>query len=599
MLPDGIPTVRVTGRYLSLDDEGQPLSGQVIFRAPSLITFPDYDVILGGPVTAPLDATGAFEVDLPATDAPGMNPSGWSYQVAEQLAGVSNRPPFQVLLPAETPTVDIADIAPTDPTTPTYVAVRGDSAYEVAVENGFAGTESEWLASLVGPQGTEGDPGSKIYKGPVGPGTGLDGDVSINTSTGFLYWRENGAWVNQGSIRGPQGIQGATGPKGDPGNTLGVYVPDAWGEYWRTKRAAAAAGTGLARVIAVGGSSTAGWHASDLINTSWVGRLKNALQSQYGDGGSGFFPVSRSATIISATAAIPAWQAAGCLVEQAGTWRAGSSLPGPGITYVYTETADSTITFRVTGETVRIYTVAGPPPAGTRAAWAYTIDGGAPVTVQDAGGAEASIQVTTVSGLSAAEHTVTLAWAGTVTDTDQFFSVCGVEGERATGVVVDNLARPGAASNRYAAQSATVGAIWNGGANFHGDLAIYSAAPNDAAATPPVTGAQWETNLVSWLRAVREANYDTDVMIVIPHIGRYESAPIYHEYSARARTIAEAYGAALVNTWTLGKNSWDYWNSLGYWGTQTNPGGPGTDGVHPSDAGHAYIADQVLPLLTR
>ncbi|GGB41734.1 hypothetical protein F3157_08115 [Virgibacillus dakarensis] len=33
---------------------------------------------------------------------------------------------------------------------------NGDSAYQVAVKNGFKGTEQEWLASLKGPKG---DPG--------------------------------------------------------------------------------------------------------------------------------------------------------------------------------------------------------------------------------------------------------------------------------------------------------------------------------------------------------------------------------------------------------------------------------------------------------
>ncbi|MBZ6258119.1 collagen-like protein [Streptomyces olivaceus] len=182
----------VTGRYLSLDDKGQPLAGQVVFRAPALITFPKYDVILGGPVTASLDATGAFEVELPATDAPDMNPAGWSYQVAEQLAGVPMNRVYQVLLPQETPAVDIADIAPTDPTTPTYVAVRGDSAYEVAQKEGFAGTVTEWLASLVGPQGVQGETGEQ---GPQGdPGAdGTDG------------------------AQGPKGDQGEPGTDGAPG----------------------------------------------------------------------------------------------------------------------------------------------------------------------------------------------------------------------------------------------------------------------------------------------------------------------------------------------------------------------------------------------
>ena len=34
--------------------------------------------------------------------------------------------------------------------------VQGDSAYEVAVNNGFKGTETEWLTSLKGEQGPAG-----------------------------------------------------------------------------------------------------------------------------------------------------------------------------------------------------------------------------------------------------------------------------------------------------------------------------------------------------------------------------------------------------------------------------------------------------------
>lgn len=37
----------------------------------------------------------------------------------------------------------------------------GLSAYEIAVKNGFEGTEQEWLNSLVGPQGPQGPKGEK------------------------------------------------------------------------------------------------------------------------------------------------------------------------------------------------------------------------------------------------------------------------------------------------------------------------------------------------------------------------------------------------------------------------------------------------------
>lgn len=36
----------------------------------------------------------------------------------------------------------------------------GKSAYEIAVEEGFSGTEAEWLGSLKGPKGDPGEPGA-------------------------------------------------------------------------------------------------------------------------------------------------------------------------------------------------------------------------------------------------------------------------------------------------------------------------------------------------------------------------------------------------------------------------------------------------------
>ncbi|MFF7234393.1 hypothetical protein [Streptomyces sioyaensis] len=162
-------------------------------------------MIVGGPVAVPLDATGAFEVTLPATDAPGMNPSGWSYSVAEQFAGVTQNRVYQILLPAESPNVDIADLAPTDPSTPTYVAVRGDSAYEVAVAAGFAGTVEQWLASLIGPTGQQGVQGVQ----------GAPGDDAYEVAVAGGFAGDRAAWL--ASLVGPKGATGATGQQGAPG----------------------------------------------------------------------------------------------------------------------------------------------------------------------------------------------------------------------------------------------------------------------------------------------------------------------------------------------------------------------------------------------
>jgi hypothetical protein len=50
-----------------------------------------------------------------------------------------------------------------------YDGVPGDSAYIVAIKNGFEGTQTEWLDSLQGPQGEQGEQGLQGDIGPQGP----------------------------------------------------------------------------------------------------------------------------------------------------------------------------------------------------------------------------------------------------------------------------------------------------------------------------------------------------------------------------------------------------------------------------------------------
>ncbi|MHC0429235.1 hypothetical protein ACX6XY_03475 [Streptomyces sp. O3] len=172
-LPEGIPTVVVHGTYLGPD--GRPLTGTVTFSAPALLTFPQSDVFVAGPVVANLTENGRFEVRLPATDAPDMNPSGWSYVVKENLSGVIGGRTFSMLLPASVPEVDLADIAPADPTTPTWVPVPGPQG-----ETGEQGpTGPVGPAGPVGPEGPKGDPGDgnvNTVNGKLGP------DITLNAA---------------------------------------------------------------------------------------------------------------------------------------------------------------------------------------------------------------------------------------------------------------------------------------------------------------------------------------------------------------------------------------------------------------------------------
>ncbi len=95
--------------------------------------------------------------------------------------------------------------------------IQGLSAYQVAVQHGFEGTEAEWLISLkgekgeTGPKGDKGNTGEKGATGERGP-QGLQGERGPQGLQG-----ERGLQGIQGE-QGEQGIQGPIGPKGEKGD---------------------------------------------------------------------------------------------------------------------------------------------------------------------------------------------------------------------------------------------------------------------------------------------------------------------------------------------------------------------------------------------
>lgn len=86
---------------------------------------------------------------------------------------------------------------------------EGASAYEVAVANGFIGTEKEWLASLKGKDGAAGPKGDIGPTGPAGS-PGRDGKDGANGRDGK---------------DGNDGAVGPVGPAGSPGVYLGTEAP--------------------------------------------------------------------------------------------------------------------------------------------------------------------------------------------------------------------------------------------------------------------------------------------------------------------------------------------------------------------------------------
>ena len=114
--------------------------------------------------------------------------------------------------------VDISSSNDPVEVTPTSTGPQGLSAYEVAVKNGFIGTEEEWLASL---KGDRGDPGATGQTGATGQ-PGRDGAIQYTAGTNITIDENN--------------VISATGGSGTPDNvttrlnsndeleTIGIYT---------------------------------------------------------------------------------------------------------------------------------------------------------------------------------------------------------------------------------------------------------------------------------------------------------------------------------------------------------------------------------------
>lgn len=100
----------------------------------------------------------------------------------------------------------------------------GKSAYDIAVDHGFVGTEEEWLESLRGPQGEKGEQGEQGPQGEKGE-QGEQGEAGTPGTTPTITINEDGYWVINGEVTdvkaegedGEDGQDGASGPQGPTG----------------------------------------------------------------------------------------------------------------------------------------------------------------------------------------------------------------------------------------------------------------------------------------------------------------------------------------------------------------------------------------------
>ena len=104
---------------------------------------------------------------------------------------------------------------------------KGSSAYQIAVEQGYQGSESDWLSSLKGDKGEKGNTGAKGNPGQ----DSADGKSAYAIAVEHGYEDSEEKWLlSLKGEKGDTGERGEKGEKGDPGDRGLQGVPGEKGE---------------------------------------------------------------------------------------------------------------------------------------------------------------------------------------------------------------------------------------------------------------------------------------------------------------------------------------------------------------------------------
>ncbi|MGW6578869.1 glycerophosphodiester phosphodiesterase family protein [Streptomyces globisporus] len=175
-LPDDLPIVTLTGTYTHPD--GSPMKGSVSVTPTSgKVVAADTGLTIQGRAKAKFDGNGQVTLTVLATDAPGINPANFTYQVKIAFPDATGDE-FTIELPAAAPEVKLPAITPATPSNGDYVVITGPEGPE----------------GPAGPAGADGEPGP-----PGPPGSNADAEQYTDDALAAEVQRANNAYDPAGS----------------------------------------------------------------------------------------------------------------------------------------------------------------------------------------------------------------------------------------------------------------------------------------------------------------------------------------------------------------------------------------------------------------
>jgi hypothetical protein len=108
-LPTNWTLVTVFGTFTNID--GNPAEGEVSFESAQVVVIDDV-IIVPGTIRAQLDENGYFEVQLPSTNDPDLNVTGWAYIVHERIKRGDAHPDYSIFVEYDSAPINLATVSP-------------------------------------------------------------------------------------------------------------------------------------------------------------------------------------------------------------------------------------------------------------------------------------------------------------------------------------------------------------------------------------------------------------------------------------------------------------------------------------------------------